>query len=236
MESKHEKRADKPTGNDGEISPNSLESAESYVSRSAGTGGPGDGCGKEFSAAFRALVEWGQTHKLIRCESDFLFFRRAPVVGGNEHEVWFDETSNRWFKATYPGQFGLAWGREGTATPREYLTRLVLHNKYFKDNIQLVALIEWSQRLRVLISQPHIAGEAAQCHEIKEWFICHGFAQLHCNGRIAWYRKRENLLVADAHEGNVIKSKNGELVPIDLNITQPVGKILEWVSNYDFGS
>src|SRR3954469_23357003 len=97
-----------------------LESAESYVARSPGTGEPGDGSGQGFPASFAALLEWGETRGLIRPRSAFEFLGRRSNAHGDEHEAWFDERSALWFKTTYPNQFGLAWGRSGTATPLEY--------------------------------------------------------------------------------------------------------------------
>jgi hypothetical protein len=53
---------------------------------------------------------------------------------------------------------------------------------------------------------------------------------------VAWYLKSENLLVADAHEGNVIKvsarSGTSVLLPIDLNLVQPNGVLLNGVLQY----
>jgi len=82
--------------------------------------------------------------------------------------------------------------------------------------------------MRVLTSQPHIAGEPASCQEIQNWFSHLGFARLETRESVAWYRIRENLLVADAHEGNIVHSLNDILVPIDLNILQPSGRLREW--------
>jgi len=113
----------------------------------------------------------------------------------------------------------------GTATAREYLSRLVLQNIFSQDDICFEALINSRSHLRVLTSQPHIAGEHAAAGEIKQWFLSLGFVRLETGGRIAWYRERENLLVADAHEGNVIKTAGGDLVPIDLNLIQPTGEM-----------
>jgi len=55
-----------------------------------------------------------------------------------------------------------------------------------------------------------------------------GFARVCANDCVAWYIRSDNLLIADAHEGNVIKTPNGDLVPIDLNIIQPSGELLAW--------
>ncbi|HEU0046919.1 MAG TPA: hypothetical protein VFQ43_04835 [Nitrososphaera sp.] len=220
---------DQPQRIDSGIALCALASAASYIAASPGAGSSGDGSGEAFALAFKALLEWGEAHGLIHPESAFAFLQRPPDAHGDEHEAWFDEPSNRWQKATYSNRFGLAWGRDGTATAGEYLHRLLLQNQYFADDIQLVALVNSKGKLRILISQPHIAGDPAPSFEIKQWFIDLGFVCLTFGERIAWYRARENLLIADAHEGNIIKSQNGVLVPIDLNIVQPVGQLLQSV-------
>lgn len=209
-----------------------LGAAEGYVAASADAGRTCNESREKFSATFEALCRWGEENGLIRPIADFKFFGRRPDGYGDEHQAWFDEQLGRWFKATYENRFGLAWGRRGTATVREYLTRLILQNKYFGDDIHLVSLINVGGKLRVLTSQPHIAGDPAAYAEIQEWFRFLGFIRVEIGGSIAWYLRSENLLVADAHEGNVIKvsvrtTGAGVLVPIDLNLIQPNGYLLE---------
>src|SRR5439155_9848191 len=128
---------------------------------------------------------------------------------------------------TYRDRFGLAWGRNGTATVREYLTRLILQNTYFGDDIELVALVNSGGKLRILTSQQHIAGEPATYEEIQRWIRFLGFCRLESWGCIAWYLPSYNLLMADAHEGNVIRTATAinVLVPIDLNLIQPNGNL-----------
>lgn len=220
---------DKSDDNQSDVEISALESAENHVAGSSGAGQPCDGSSKAFAAAFNALVDWGQAHSLIRQESDCEFLGRRPDAHGQEHEAWYDASSGRWFKLTYPNRFGKGWfSSNKSASPREYLTRLVLANRYFSDDVQLVALVNCGKQLRVFTSQSHIAGEAAPYEEIKLWFVDFGFICLQSDGFIAWYRKSDNLLVADAHEGNVIKNLVGNLVPIDINITQPHGALLDW--------
>jgi len=202
-----------------------LRAAEGYVTASADAGRSCDGSGKKFSATFKALLCWGEEVNFIRPEADFQFFKRQPDGFGDEHQAWFDEQTGRWFKATYRDRFGLAWGRNGTATVREYLTRLILQNTYFGDDIALVALVNSDGKLRVLISQRHIAGEPAAYEEIQHWIRFLGFCRLESRGCIAWYLPSNNLLMADAHEGNVIRTARNVLVPIDLNLIQPNGNL-----------
>jgi hypothetical protein len=224
----HKLRNRKSNGNGREAEAYSLESAESHVRASTGASGACDGGREEFTVAFTSLLEWAENRGLIRPPTDFPFLDRSPDGYGDEHEAWFDAVSNLWFKATYPNRFGLAWSKEDSATARAYLTRLVLQNRYFGDDIELVALINVDQRLRILTSQPHIAGEPAPYSEIQAWFQNLGFVRVCSNDRIAWYNTQDNLLIADAHEGNIIKTPDGDLVPIDLNICQPVGELFAW--------
>lgn len=224
---------DTPTqGGDGQIALPALESAEGYVASSTTAGRTGDGCSAalstSFNESFATLLSWGEANNLIRPEDEFPFFQRHADGYGDEHQAWFDEPSNRWFKATYTNKFGLAWGHTGSATPGEYLTRLVLQNQYFGDDIHLVALVNAGGKLRVLTSQPHVAGEAASLGEIQMWFQGLGFKRLESNNCIAWYRKADNLLVADAHEGNVLRTPSGVLLAIDLNIIKPTGDMLQF--------
>lgn len=229
MGNERKKRSGAAQGDNESNAPSTLESAESYVTASARSGGACDGGRPSFTESFTTFVHWGEATNLIQKEEQFPFFRRPPDGYGDEHQAWFDEKSNRWFKATYPNRFGLAWGRNGTATAGEYLTRLVLQNQYFGDDIHLVALVECAEKLRVLTSQPHVSGEHALNGEIRLWFVHLGFCRLECNGCIAWYRRDDNLLVADAHEGNVIRTAEGVLFAIDLNLIQPEGEMKDSV-------
>lgn len=205
-----------------------LESAEGFVARSAGTGEPGDASGEGFGPAFSALLSWGLDKRLVKPVEDFSCFARCPTAKGREHDAWFDEPSARWLKATFPNKFGLAWGRDGSATAREYLARLVLQKHYFNDDNRLVAIVNCSGKMRILTSQRHVKGGPASYEQIQNWLRSLGFTRLEIDGQIAWYREFENLLVADAHQGNVILSPNGEMYAIDLNMIQPHGPMKQW--------
>jgi hypothetical protein len=186
----HKLRNRKSNGNGREAEAYSLESAESHVRASTGASCAGNEGGKEFAIAFTSLLEWAENQGLIRPHTDFPFLDRFPDGYG------VDTISGLWFKATYPNRFALAWGGGDSATAQGYLTRLVLQNNYFGDDIQLVALINADQRVRVLTSQPHIFGEAAPSAENQAWFLNLGFVQVCANDCIAWYIFQDNLLIA----------------------------------------
>ena len=212
------------------VAAGALESAQSYLAGSAGPSAPRDGSSEAFSSSFAAFVEWAIQNRLIRAEAEFPFLKRIPDASGEEHEAWFDEDSNLWFKLTYRNHFGLAWGRSGSATAGEYVSRLLLQNTFFEDDIRLVAVLNCGGALRVLTSQPHIMGEPPSQEDIVSWFGALGFSKIAIGSGIAWYHRAENLLVGDAHEGNIIKTPNGCMVPIDLNLIHPTGKLLKWVT------
>jgi hypothetical protein len=92
--------------------------------------------------------------------------------------------------------------------------------------VHLEAIVQCGSRIRIITSQPHIHGEPASYAEIQKWFLSLGFQKLEIGGRVAWYHLERNILVADAHEGNVIKDASGELLPIDLNVVTPEGNML----------
>src|SRR5437773_2298111 len=131
MANGNQERRQKPRSADGASCSSALESAASYIAGSAGAGSSSNESGKAFKRDFAALLEWGEEEGLICDEARFSILQRSPDARGHEHTVWFDELTNRWFKTTYPNRFGLAWGRNGSATAREYLTRLILQNRYF---------------------------------------------------------------------------------------------------------
>lgn len=210
-----------PSSGDESNAPSTLESAARYIGASAAADGAYHGGRSPFAASFEAILQWGEASGLIRSEADFPFLKQPPTGHGDEHEGWFDEASNRWFKATYPNRFGVAWGRYGSATAGEYLNRLILQNRHFGDDIHLVALVNSGQKLRVITSQPHIVGNRADYGEICAWLRGLGFSRLESNDSIAWYRETDNLLVSDVHEGNVIRSITGALFAIDLNLMNP---------------
>ena len=99
-----------------------------------------------------------------------------PLVedAGQEHCVWLDEKSQRYFKATFPGQFGftvIALQELGLelvqATPLEYLERWLLQNSLFGDDVRLEGIAGEEAGLAVVISQPNVAGDAVTVEEIE---------------------------------------------------------------------
>lgn len=229
MEYEQRKQPNLDSSSDESSAQSALASAASYVAASTAANSEDYGSREAFTASFAAILSWAEAACMIRQEKDFPFLYHKPTGYGNEHEGWFDEVTNRWYKATYPDHFGVAWGRRGSATVGEYLNRLLLQNKHFGDDIRLIALVNCNKRLRVLTSQPHIVGEYADYHSICVWLRELGFYRFESNGSIAWYRLEDNLVVADVHEGNVIRSESGLLCAIDINLMHPSKEMIDQI-------
>jgi len=148
--------------------------------------------------------------------------------GGEEHRVRFDEQSDRYWKATYPGRSGYTMiaAHDGLvemvhATPLEYLERLLLQNRLFGDDNQLEAISEEPGGMVILTSQRNIPGTDATLTEIELYFRSMWFQPLHglnvANpGSLSFYRDLDEIAIFDAHRANLVKHDTGHIIPIDL--------------------
>lgn len=70
---------------------------------------------------------------------------RTPDDEGNEHQVWFQQESRTYLKATWPDFFGLLVvhrpHEEHKAPPIDYLERWHLHNEVFGDQVVFLTII-----------------------------------------------------------------------------------------------
>ena len=211
-----------------------LKSAEGFLRRRTSTGTQGFGG----VAATRAEIEWQIGH-LVEWATitgrliDPRFAQNSDFdIGGVEHDVFHDEIAGRWLKITKPSKCGKAHYIHGEevlgvpsalvlddAFPTDYLERLRLANTNFGDRLCLHGVILTSAGARMVISQRHVPGGPATPEQITRYFEDHGFTQIN---QKTFYNSRENLLVSDAHTGNMIKTARGIIVAIDVIIQRPV--------------
>lgn len=160
---------------------------------------------------------------------------------GEEHRVWLDEGTQRYFKATHAGRFGffVIALDDGTAeltgaTPLEYLERLRLQNELFTDDIRLLGVALEREQVVIVTSQEAICGGEVSRDEMlafmaKLWFQpLHGLS-LGRPGALAFYRDLDETGAFDAHPGNFVKDDNGVVLPIDLILVradEPLQKAL----------
>lgn len=147
---------------------------------------------------------------------------------GEEHRVWLDVPSQRYFKATHAGRFGFSVIAlpDGIleltgGTPLEYCERLLLQNSLFGDSIQLEGIAAEADGTVVLTSQPNIEGDPIAADEMvvfmsKLWFQPLRGLSLGRPGALAFYRDLDEIAAFDAHPGNFVKDENGIVLPIDL--------------------
>lgn len=165
------------------------------------------------------------------------------VRGGMEHDLFFDETSDRYFKVTRYGVFGLSPGIElalvssaqdprrfhlWEATPLEYLERLALLNRLVADLNSLEGVIVQADGdTAIVTSQPRFDIVSVTQREIDGWFASLGFERVTA---AAYYRAADNLGVFDAHEKNVVRA--GELlVPFDVIPCHPAGGFRQFIED-----
>lgn len=164
------------------------------------------------------------------------------IRGGMEHDLFHDETTDRYFKVTRDGVFGLSPGIDlalvssdqearrfhlWRATPLEYLNRLYLHNLLVPGLNKLEGVIDQPNDLAIVISQPRFDIVPVTEDEIADWFTTLGFVKITSSG---YYRGEDNLGVFDAHEKNVVRFED-MLIPFDVIPVNPSGGFLKFIED-----
>ena len=133
-----------------------------------------------------------------------------PSLGGqSEHVVCHLGSSTRVLKLTIPPAFGAQSGAQ------VYLANLSAANRLFGDDIQFHGVLETATGPSLVTSQPFVVGTAPTPEEVTHWFQANGYQACGYN---RWHHPESGTEIADAHSGNLIKTADGELVPIDLQV------------------
>ena len=214
---------DRPEGD----APSALESAAHVLRASPRPAGTSPARSREVlrGRQERDLAAWARESNCLIETSRYL-----PCLedAGEEHRVWLDEESQRYFKTTHPGRFGFSVIAltDGTveltgATPLEYLERLLLANSLFNDDIRLIGVTLEDEKMVAVTSQEAIRGTDVTLEEMaafmeKLWFKPLRGLSLGRPGALAFYRDLDEVAAFDAHPGNFVKDDNGVVLPIDL--------------------
>jgi DNA ligase (NAD+) len=135
---------------------------------------------------------------------------RHPLLGGqSEHVVFRPENSDRVIKLTIPPTFG---GQNFTLS---YLSNIDASNRLFGDDIVFHGILETADGPSLVTSQPFVDGTTPTSKEVASWFEAAGYES---SGYHRWLNAETKTEIADAHVGNLIKTADGELVPIDLQV------------------
>ena len=157
-----------------------------------------------------SILEWGaatgrtiQEHKLLGLVGAW-----TKLGGQSEHTVFTFGLSKRVIKFTLPPNFG-AQGAEA------YLRNIGASNRLFADDIRFHGVLETDKGPAFVVSQPFVAGSEPTLDEVASWFTSLGYRS---TGHNRWIHDTTGTEIADAHTGNLIKTADGELVPIDLQV------------------
>ncbi len=157
-----------------------------------------------------SILEWGaatgrtiQEHKLLGLVGGW-----TKLGGQSEHTVFTFGSSKRVIKFTLPPNFG-AQGAEA------YLKNIGASNRLFADDIRFHGVLETDKGPAFVISQPFVPGTDPTLEEVASWFMSLGYRS---TGHNRWINDTTGTEIADAHTGNLIKTADGELVPIDLQV------------------
>jgi len=191
--------------------------AAAYLRRSGEAVPSLQGDSGEIQRQGAALQKWARATGRL---NDGIPPTAKPLDGAGEHQVFFDPQTNRVYKSTYPGSFGLA-GKEywlERATPYFYLRRIALMNQVFGSDIRVEGVTS-GENPSIITSQPyHDAYDKNSPHpsekEIAEFMRSQGF-ESHPTFEYGWVRKADGITALDAKPDNFIKTKDG-IVPVDL--------------------
>lgn len=185
------------------------------------------------------LREWARGLGLLLTQSDL---PSKVIRGGQEHDVYHHETTDRYFKITRDGIFGLSAGMDlalvssdmdarrfqlWEASPIEYLERLLLQNELVPGLNRLEGVIDQGDDLAIVSSQPRFDIVPVTLAEIDAWFASQGFEKVTACG---YYRTADNLGVFDAHAKNLVRFED-TLIPFDVIPCRPAGGFLKFIAD-----
>ena len=165
--------------------------------------------GKRLRQEAESVLEWAdRAGRIVEAEKLISLVADQPDLGGqSEHTVFYLPEFRRVVKFTIPPNFG-------AQSAAGYLRNLLASNRLFGDDIRLHGVLDTKEGPAFVISQPYIHGTAPSIDDVSAWFLIHGFST---TGHNRW-KHPDGTEIADAHVGNLIRTADGELVPIDLQV------------------
>ncbi len=173
-------------------------------------GNHGDNVGQRIRREAESILEWGaDSDRILQAGSLHRLIQNwEKLAGQSEHTVFLAREFLRVVKFTLPPNFGA----QGSIL---YLRNLTACNRIFGDDIWFHGIIGTEQGPAFVISQPYVEGTQPTDRQVADWFLSQGYES---KGHNRWLHPVTGVEVADAHTGNLIKTSDGELVPIDLQV------------------
>lgn len=165
------------------------------------------------TAESQSLLHWAKQRGRVLPAIEFglLVEGFRQIHSGLEHEVYYRRGRGRVFKITKRPYFGHTWEL------KTYLQNIVAANQFFEDDVQIEGVIEAPDGISIVTSQPYIEGRSPTTAQIDEWFMKQNATKI---GAHKWLFS-DGTIVSDAHTGNLILTRDGTLIPIDLHVEMP---------------
>jgi hypothetical protein len=179
----------------------------------AGCGDDGTGSRESGDDEVRALKQFASEAGLWMHASAVKELLEANLMrGGKEHRVAYLQAEGRVLKVA--DVHALA-----TESFYDYLTDLLLCNRFFDDDLQMLGCYEEGGRLHLVISQPYVNGTHPDWTELKTGIAAQGLRDPHPRAQggnfIIDHEALGEVDVFDLHVNNVIRDASGWLHPID---------------------
>jgi Serine/Threonine/Tyrosine Kinase found in polyvalent proteins len=217
-----QKRSKRPTAD-------APRAAANYVRRSANSiRAHGERVGEPINLAQAERIALRDWANLNDKKISFRFVDQfKPIGSGAEHRVYHDEKNRLAVKATRTNSFGHSvYARDLLATPSEYLRRLAWSNLLLGDEFRILGVAFDEEQIEIVSAHKWIEGNKDRsvpfADEITEYFRRFGFKPVGNNPDAPlFYHDGFQLLLADAHDTNIIRSVNGKCAAIDVVIGNP---------------
>jgi hypothetical protein len=149
-----------------------------------------------------------------------------PIGSGAEHRVYHDEKHGLAVKATHTNRFGHSvFARDTLATPSEYLRRLAWSNVILGDEFQILGIAFDEEQIEIVSAHKWIEAHEDRSvptdEEIVQYLNRFGFSRLSDPDIPLFYHAGLKLLLADAHDANVIRNREGKCAAVDVVIGRP---------------
>lgn len=135
-----------------------------------------------------------------------------PMRGGKEHRVAYLQAEGRVLKVADVQALA-------TESLYDYLTDLLLSNRFFDDDLQMLGCYEEGGRLHHVISQPYVNGTHPHWTELKTGLTAQGLRDPYPRAQGGNFIIDHDVLgvvdVFDLYVNNVIRDATGWLHPID---------------------
>ncbi|WP_050025197.1 hypothetical protein [Verrucomicrobium sp. BvORR034] len=133
---------------------------------------------------------------------------------GQEHDVYFDASTNRVIKLTEPGKYGVRKSLRG------YLEQAAFVNEEFGDDVRVEGFVQFPGEAapRLVTTQPWFKGRPSTEREIDAYMRREGYLRQYEG---SWWHPDKEVQVTDALPKNFRTIRGGHIRPIDLVIAWP---------------